>query len=63
MKKFGLLVFVLMVVQMAWCQAIYDPKCITMMDAPLEGTDSAFVPTLKSIGFVPVDDEEAEEGK
>ena len=41
----------LMAAMMVWSQAIYDPKCITLMDAPLEGTDSAFVPALKAIGF------------
>lgn len=54
MKKIGLFVFLLLAVQMAWCQAIYDPKCIMLMDAPLEGTDSAFIPALKSVGFSPV---------
>ena len=51
MKKLGLLLLLLMATVMAWSQAIYDPKCITLMDAPLEGTDSAFVPALKSVGF------------
>ena len=47
----------LMAAMMVWSQAIYDPKCITLMDAPLEGTDSAFVPALKAIGFQLVEDE------
>ena len=51
MKKLGMLLLLLMATVMAWSQAIYDPKCITLMDAPLEGTDSAFVPALKSVGF------------
>ena len=47
----------LMAAMMVWSQAIYDPKCITLMDAPLEGTDSAFVPALKAIGFQLVEGE------
>ncbi len=60
MKKLGLLVLLLFTIRVAFAQAIYDPKCITIMDAPLEGTDSAFVPALKSVGFqfVGSDDEE-----
>ena len=57
MKKIGLLVFMLMAAMMVWSQAIYDPKCITLMDAPLEGTDSAFVPAFKAIGFQLVEGE------
>ena len=57
MKKLGLLLLLLMATVMAWSQAIYDPKCITLMDAPLEGTDSAFIPALKSVGFVRIDNE------
>ena len=57
MKKLGVLFLLLMAAQMAWSQAIYDPKCITLMDAPLEGNDSAFVPALKSVGFVRIDGE------
>ena len=57
MKKIGLLVFMLLAAMMVWSQAIYDPKCITLMDAPLEGTDSAFVPALKAIGFQLVEGE------
>jgi len=60
MKKIVLLVFLLAAVQITWSQAIYDPKCITLMDAPLEGTDSAFIPALKSIGFVSVENEDDE---
>jgi hypothetical protein len=64
MNRIALLVVSFLMSLVACAQAIYDPKCITMMDAPLEGTDSAFVPALKSIGFVPVeaDEEEEEEG-
>ena len=61
MKKIGLLVFMLMAAMMVWSQAIYDPKCITLMDAPLEGTDSAFVPALKAIGFQLVEGENDDE--
>ena len=61
MKKLGVLLLLLVAAQMAWCQAIYDPKCITLMDAPLEGTDSAFVPALKSVGFVRIDGEDDED--
>ena len=57
MKKLGVLFLLLMAAQMAWSQAIYDPKCTTLMDAPLEGNDSAFVPALKSVGFVRIDGE------
>ena len=57
MKKLGMLLLLLMATVMAWSQAIYDPKCITLMDAPLEGTDSAFVPALKSVGFERIEGE------
>ena len=61
MNRIALLVVSFLMSLVACAQAIYDPKCITLMDAPLEGTDSAFVPALKSIGFEPVMGE-AEEG-
>ena len=60
MKKLGVLVLLLMAAMMAWSQAIYDPKCITLMDAPLEGVDSVFVPALKSVGFERVEGEDTD---
>ena len=48
MNRIALLVVSFMTSLMVCAQAIYDPKCITMMDAPLEGTDSAFIPHLKA---------------
>ena len=62
MNRIALLVVSFMTSLMVCAQAIYDPKCITMMDAPLEGTDSAFIPALKSVGFVPVENDDEEEG-
>lgn len=62
MNRIALLVVSFLMSLMVCAQAIYDPKCITLMDAPLEGTDSAFVPALKSVGFVPVENDDEEEG-
>ena len=62
MNRIALLVVSFLMSLVACAQAIYDPKCITLMDAPLEGTDSAFVPALKSVGFVPVENDDEEEG-
>ena len=41
-------------------QTLADPKCISMMDVPLEGPDSVFLPALESVGFVQVHPEEPE---
>ena len=57
MNRIALLVVSFLMSLVACAQAIYDPKCITLMDAPLEGTDSAFVPALQSVGFVRIDGE------
>jgi len=62
MNRIALLVVSFMASLMVCAQAIYDPKCVTMMDAPLEGADSAFIPALKSVGFVPVENDDEEEG-
>ena len=32
-------------------QKFTDPRCITLMDAPLEGPDSVFIPALESVGY------------
>ena len=41
-------------------QTLADPKCISMMNVPLEGPDSVFLPALESVGFVQVQPEEPE---
>ena len=43
-----------------WSQTLADPKCISLMDVPLEGPDSVFIPALESVGFVQVHPEEPE---
>ena len=43
-----------------WSQTLADPKCISMMDVPLEGPDSVFLPALESVGFVLLHPEELE---
>jgi len=50
-KKIGLILCGLMIVISVMGQKIADPKCITLMDVPLEGPDSAFIPALESAGF------------
>ena len=44
----------------AWSQTLADPKCISMMGAPLEGPDSVFLPALESVGFIQVQPDEPE---
>lgn len=43
-----------------WSQTLADPKCISMMGAPLEGPDSVFLPALESVGFIQVQPDEPE---
>ena len=51
MKKFGILFSLLLSALAAWSQAMYDPRSITLMDAPLEGPDSVFISALQGVGF------------
>ena len=51
-KKFVLIVWMLLAVAGAWAQVQGDAKCISIMGAPLEGTDSVFLPVLEERGFV-----------
>ena len=44
----------------AWSQASADPKCISIMGAPLEGPDSVFIPALDSVGLKQVHPEDPE---
>ena len=44
----------------AWSQTHTDPKCISIMGAPLEGPDSVFIPALDSVGYKQVHPEEPE---
>ena len=44
----------------AWSQASADPKCISIMGAPLEGPDSVFIPALDSVGLKQVYPEDPE---
>ena len=57
MRKVGLLFWMLLVTAFAWGQAVSDVKCMTLMDVPLEGTDSVFIPTLQAAGFQQVKSE------
>ena len=57
--------FVLVMLTMAfngWSQTINDTKCMTLMNVPLEGPDSMFIPALKSAGFEQVVSEDDEPG-
>jgi hypothetical protein len=51
LKKFVLIICLVIIALGTWAQVFRDPKCITLMDVPLEGPDSAFIPALESIGF------------
>ena len=51
MRKIGLILCGLMIAISIMGQVYADPKCITLMDVPLEGPDSAFIPALESAGF------------
>ena len=52
MRKIGLIFCGLLLTCCAvWGQRFSDPKCITLMDVPLEGKDSVFIPALESVGF------------
>ena len=57
MRKVGLLFCMLLMTAFAWGQAVSDVKCMTLMDVPLEGTDSVFIPTLQAAGFQQVKSE------
>jgi len=41
-------------------QVLTDAKCITLMDVPLEGADSVFIPAFESAGFTRVFPEDSE---
>lgn len=43
-----------------YSQTLADPKSISMMDVPLEGPDSVFIPALERAGFTQVQQEEPE---
>lgn len=43
-----------------WSQTLADPKSISMMDVPLEGPDSVFLPVFERAGFVQVHPEDPE---
>ena len=51
MRKIGLILCWLLASLNGWCQMPTDVKCMTMMDVPLEGTDSVFIPALQGAGF------------
>ena len=50
----------IMISASAWSQKSADPKCISVMGAPLEGPDSVFIPALDSVGLKLVHPEEPE---
>ena len=51
MRKIWTIACLLWVVVSGWCQMPTDVKCMTLMDVPLEGTDSVFIPALQAAGF------------
>ena len=51
MRKIGLILCGLMTVLCVSGQKFADPKCITLMNAPLEGPDSVFIPALEAVGY------------
>ena len=50
MKKLLFIGCMLCMVLGVWAQT-FDTKCMTLMDVPLEGTDSVFVKSLQGAGF------------
>ena len=51
MRKMLLILSLLLWAINGWCQMPTDVKCMTLMDVPLEGTDTVFIPALQSAGF------------
>ena len=51
MRKIWTIACLLWVMVSGWCQMPTDVKCMTLMDVPLEGTDSVFIPALQAAGF------------
>ena len=51
MRKIWTIACLLWVVVSGWCQMPTDVKCMTLMDVPLEGIDSVFIPALQAAGF------------
>ena len=45
------LLFTIFLALNGWSQTVTDKKCMTLMNVPLEGADSVFVPALESAGF------------
>lgn len=51
-KKIGFVLGLLMAWVAAGAEVLPDAKCISIMDVPLEGPDSVFIPALTEAGFV-----------
>ena len=51
MKRIGILYVVLLMAVCAWSQTFTDVKCLSLMDVPLEGPDTVFIPAFESVGF------------
>lgn len=51
MKRIGILDVVLLMAVCAWSQTFTDVKCLSLMDVPLEGPDTVFIPAFESVGF------------
>ena len=60
MKRLGLVICMLLAVVSVWGQTFTDAKCISLMDVPLEGPDTVFIPAFESAGFTQVHPEDAE---
>ena len=57
-KRFILIQILVLVSLCGWCQLLNDKKCMTLMNVPLEGADSVFIPALQAAGFQQVQGED-----
>ena len=62
MKRIGMICSLLLAVVSVWGQTFTDTKCLSLMDVPLEGPDTVFVPAFESVGFTRVTPEDPEPG-
>lgn len=60
MKRIGMICSLLLAVVSVWGQTFTDTKCLSLMDVPLEGPDTVFVPAFESVGFKRVTPEDPE---
>ena len=51
MKRIGIIYVMLLMAICVWSQTFTDMKCLSLMDVPLEGPDTVFIPAFESVGF------------